>query len=59
MRRVLACIALAAAALGFTGCASTSDPYADETRPSASTIPWNRPASWEGPGVYGSALNAR
>jgi hypothetical protein len=37
-----------------TGCESSQKPGAMRAR--ESSIPWNRPASWEGPGVYGSAL---
>lgn len=53
----LALFLLAAAAFGLGGCAS-SDPLS-EGRPQESTIPWNRPQSWEGPGVYGSAMSPR
>ncbi|HEY8901596.1 MAG TPA: hypothetical protein VIM61_14380 [Chthoniobacterales bacterium] len=49
-------IALAGLLLGLSAC-STNDP--DTGRPRESNIPWNRPASWEGPGVYGSAINQR
>jgi hypothetical protein len=55
MRRWLALLALAALALGLGACAS-DDPLSDG-RPRESSIPWNRPQSWEGPGVYGSAIN--
>lgn len=36
--------------IAFTGCAT--DPN-DSTAASASSIPWNRPASWEGTGALG------
>ena len=49
-------IALAGLLLGLSACAS-NDP--NTGRPRESSIPWNRPASWEGPGVYGSAINQR
>jgi hypothetical protein len=55
MCRGLALFALAALALGLPACAS-HDPMTDG-RPQESSIPWNRPQSWEGPGVYGSAIN--
>jgi hypothetical protein len=44
------------AAFGFSAC-STTDPATG--KPRESSIPWNRPSSWEGPGVYGSALSPR
>jgi hypothetical protein len=40
----------------LTGCATDQTTPTGQNRPS--TIPWNSPASWEGPGVYGSALNS-
>jgi len=55
MSRWLAIIALTILAFGLAACAS-NDPTADG-RPKESSIPWNRPQSWEGPGVYGSAMN--
>lgn len=39
---------------GFTGCASTHSSEADSDR--VSTIPWNRPASWEGRGALGGMM---
>lgn len=42
----------------ITGCAS-SEKQADGTAPDArpvSTIPWNRPQSWEGGGALGGAM---
>ena len=55
MGRWLALFALAVMILGLAACAS-NDPLSDG-RPRESSIPWNRPESWEGPGVYGSAMN--
>ena|GEM_PF-562543 len=52
--RLSAVVMLLFAGLSSTGCESSQKPGA--TRPRESSIPWNRPASWEGPGVYGSAL---
>lgn len=56
---IIRLVSLLVLSLGLIGCATTNDPMADDSRPRESTIPWNRPASWEGPGVYGSALNPR
>jgi hypothetical protein len=54
MSRWLAFLLLAVIALGMAAC-STTDPVTG--RPQESSIPWNRPQQWEGPGVYGSAMN--
>ncbi len=40
----------------MTGCATTEDTAA--SRPGVSTIPWNRPAKWEGGGVLGGQMSA-
>jgi hypothetical protein len=53
MGRILALAALLIAG-GLGGCAS-QDAQEDSTR--VSTIPWNRPESWEGQGPLGSMLN--
>jgi len=52
MGRILALAALLLTA-GLGGCASQSED--DSNR--VSTIPWNRPESWEGQGPLGSMLN--
>ncbi|MGH8047924.1 MAG: hypothetical protein ACREKL_11820 [Chthoniobacterales bacterium] len=54
MSRWLALLVLGIVALSLTACV-TKDPVTG--RPQESSIPWNRPQSWEGPGVYGSAIN--
>lgn len=41
---------------GLAGCATTEDTAT--SRPGVSTIPWNRPAKWEGGGVLGGQMNA-
>jgi hypothetical protein len=53
MSRALALLLLSALALGLAACASDTTASG---RPQESTIPWNRPQKWEGPGVYGSAM---
>jgi len=40
----------------LAGCASTEDPAF--SRPGVSSIPWNRPAKWEGGGVLGGQMSA-
>lgn len=42
----------AASVLLIAGCAS-SEPKKSTEREKVSTIPWNRPQSWEGKGVIG------
>jgi len=57
MKRLLIAI-LAALCVGtsLTGCAGTED--SATSRPTVSTIPWNRPAKWEGGGVLGGQMSA-
>lgn len=57
MKRCLALVLLAAGLVaGLAGCAGTEDPVT--SRPGVSTIPWNRPAKWEGGGVLGGQMSA-
>ncbi len=55
MARFLVLAACGLLTLGLSACAS--DEQTANGRPRESAIPWNRPASWEGAGVYGSAIN--
>jgi len=43
-------------ALALTACAPQDD-QARATHEAGGTIPWNRPAGWEGPGVLGSQMS--
>jgi hypothetical protein len=52
MRHVFRIILLAIATT-LVGCASTK-PINEEER--VSSIPWNRPASWEGQGQFGGMM---
>jgi hypothetical protein len=45
-------IFLGVLALVFAGCATVDQSESD----SVSTIPWNRPASWEGQGALGGMM---
>ena len=53
---------IAAGMLALAGCASTPKDSADNTSDidgngnKVSAIPWNRPQSWEGGGMLGSAM---
>jgi hypothetical protein len=46
-------IILIAIAMGLASCATTNDPSSED---SVSSIPWNRPQSWEGQGPLGGML---
>jgi hypothetical protein len=47
---------LALLALPLAAC--QTPPESDASRRGVSTIPWNRPAKWEGGGALGSQLGA-
>lgn len=55
-RPLLAALLAACLAASLSGCAATED--SATTRPGVSTIPWNRPAKWEGGGVLGGQMSA-
>jgi len=52
MRQLLRIILLAVATV-FAGCATKGDGRQEDQ---VSSIPWNRPANWEGQGAFGSML---
>jgi len=57
MKRPFLVVFLAACMVaGLSGCSSTEDQAT--SRPGVSTIPWNRPAKWEGGGVLGGQMSA-
>lgn len=57
MARKLALALLASVvSLALTGC-ETASSQTDAAHRGMSTIPWNRPAKWEGGGMLGSQLN--
>ena len=57
MKRLLLAALVAACAASFlAGCAATEN--TETARPGVSTIPWNRPAKWEGGGVLGGQMSA-
>ena len=52
MNNALRALAAATLLLAAAGCAST-DNSQQQQNPNASSIPWNRPQSWEGGGMLG------
>lgn len=42
----------------FAGCETTAPPPSEASKRGLSTIPWNRPAKWEGGGMLGSQMGA-
>jgi hypothetical protein len=55
MRGLLAILLSVGLLAGLAGCA-TPDP--STSRPGVSSIPWNRPAKWEGGGPLGGQMAA-
>lgn len=57
MKRAVTIVLFSAfVAAGLAGCAGTEN--STTGRPNVSTIPWNRPAKWEGGGMLGSQMSA-
>jgi hypothetical protein len=52
MKTATVILAAALLILCAGGCSSSDDQQ--QTNPNASTIPWNRPQSWEGQGMMGN-----
>lgn len=53
MRGILAVVLSLGFLFGLSGCATETT-----TRPGVSSIPWNRPAKWEGGGPLGGQMSA-
>jgi hypothetical protein len=51
--RALCLALLVTASTGLLGACASSEPKKSTEREKVSTIPWNRPESWEGKGVLG------
>lgn len=49
---------LTLAAVGLSACETTAPPPSEASQRGLSTIPWNRPAKWEGGGMLGSQMGA-
>lgn len=58
MARRLASLILVFLAAGLAGCETTAPPPSEASQRGLSTIPWNRPAKWEGGGMLGSQMGA-
>ena len=59
--RLFAFCAIAMGLVTLSGCASTESDkktYVNPDKEKVSTIPWNKPASWEGQGQMGGLGNA-
>jgi hypothetical protein len=54
MRGILAIVLSIGFLLGLSGCATENT----SSRPGVSSIPWNRPAKWEGGGPLGGQMSA-
>ena len=51
-------LAFVAAGWAFTLTGCQTPPASEASQRGLSTIPWNRPAKWEGGGMLGSQMNA-
>lgn len=57
MRYLLSILLLSVATLVLAGCqAESKDALAAPDRAAVSSIPWNKPASWEGTGALGGFM---
>lgn len=54
MKRFVWLLLMVSIGLLFAGCASVKETDSDSEQ--VSTIPWNRPASWEGRGPLGGMM---
>jgi ABC-type glycerol-3-phosphate transport system substrate-binding protein len=57
-RRALLLILSAVVLAAASGCEATTPPPSEASQRGLTTIPWNRPAKWEGGGVLGSQMGA-
>ena len=58
LRRILSLVAALLACGLVSGCGTTAPPPSEASKRGLSTIPWNRPAKWEGGGALGSQMGA-
>lgn len=57
-RRALLLLLPALLLVTLPGCETTAPPPSEAAQRGLSTIPWNRPAKWEGGGALGSQMGA-
>lgn len=58
MARLMSSLLAVALLSALAGCESTAPPPSAASQRGLSTIPWNRPAKWEGGGMLGSQMGA-
>ena len=58
MGRLFLSMCAATLLIGLAGCETTAPPASEASQRGLSTIPWNRPAKWEGGGMLGSQMGA-
>lgn len=58
MVRIVSLLLVTAFIAVLTGCETTAPPPSEASKRGLTTIPWNRPAKWEGGGVLGSQMGA-
>jgi hypothetical protein len=57
-RTALLLILSATILAALPGCEATTPPPSEASQRGLTTIPWNRPAKWEGGGALGSQMGA-
>jgi hypothetical protein len=57
-RRALLLIFSVSLLSNLPGCEATTPPPSEASQRGLTTIPWNRPAKWEGGGMLGSQMGA-
>ena len=55
-RNLLTFLTLIAVSIVLTACQSETDTPPTQDRAAVSSIPWNKPASWEGAGALGGFM---
>lgn len=58
MARLILSLCAAGILATLAGCETSTPPASEASKRGLSTIPWNRPAKWEGGGMLGSQMGA-